>query len=360
MNDTERMKQQLTRKKKVHKISRRDWLSSGSTLLNLACSGNVRRGFLKGKYYWLVGDSESGKTFLSLTCLAEASINSNFDDYRFIYDDVEGGALMDLEKFFGRKVAERLESPGSDEEGRPVTSSTAEEFYYHVDDAIEDGRPFIYVLDSMDALSSAQEQDKFQETKTAYRKGTSTTGSYGDGKAKKNSSGIRQLLPHLRRSGSILIIISQTRDNLGFGFENKTVSGGRAPKFYATLQIWSSVVGQIKKTVKGKPRHIGSRIKVVVKKNRQTGQHPPVKIVFYHSYGIDDLESCVDFLVEEGHWKKKGARINADEFDLCATKEKIIQHVEANGEERQLRRLVQQTWDEIQEAMIVQRKKRYE
>jgi len=76
-------------------------------LLNLACTGNPNGGFFKGHYFQIVGDSTSGKTFLSLTCLAEANINKHFEDYRFIFDDGEGGALMDLTKFFGAGVADK-------------------------------------------------------------------------------------------------------------------------------------------------------------------------------------------------------------------------------------------------------------
>jgi hypothetical protein len=39
----------------------------------------------------------------------------------------------------------------------------------------------------------------------------------GDGKAKKNSSMIRQIKNRLKDKGSILIIISQSRDNIVMG-----------------------------------------------------------------------------------------------------------------------------------------------
>ena len=109
----------------------RDLLGSGSTLLNLACTNKPYGAFQKGKYYLFVGDSQSGKTFLALTCMAEASISKHFKDYRIIYDNVEDGALMDIRRFFGDAVAERLEAPSA-----AGCSKTVEEFYYNVDDAI--------------------------------------------------------------------------------------------------------------------------------------------------------------------------------------------------------------------------------
>lgn len=358
---TKDIKNKLRKKKKKRKLTAKDFLSTGSTLLNLACTGKPHCGFAKGKYYFIVGDSVSGKTFLSLTCLAEASINPNFDDYRFIYDNVEDGALMDFEKFFGKAVARRVEPPEYDEiHDGFVHSTTIEEFYYHVDDALKKDKPFIYILDSMDGLSSEQEKDKFEDTKKAYRKGRETTGSYGDGKAKKNSSGIRQLLSPLRKTGSILIIISQTRDNMGFGFEKKTRSGGHALKFYACLEMWSSVKKKITKAIRDKSRQLGNECLIKVKKNRIIGKERSIVIPIYHSFGFDDVGSCVDYLIDEEHWRVKGNKILAKEFDFVGSKEKLIQYIENEGMEKDLRDIVGDVWTEIEEACNVKRKRRYE
>jgi len=348
-------------KKKGKKIEKpRKYLSSGSTLLNLACSGNMRGCFVGGGYYFFVGDSASGKTFISLTCLAEASYNKDFNDHRFIYDNSEGGALMDIRKFFGKRVANKIEPPKFDEDGEPEYSSTIEEFYYAVDDAIRDGRPFIYILDSMDSLSSKDETEKFEETKTAHRKGKVTTGSYGDGKAKKNSANLRRLLKPLGKTDSILIIINQTRDNLGFGFEKKTRSGGHALRFYACVEIWSSIREKIKKTIKGKKRQLGIVANIQVKKNRLTGRERSVLVPIYHSYGIDNVGSCVDYLIEETYWKKKGNKISAPEFEFTGTREKLIHTIEKNNLEKDLIDLVDEQWTAIEMASRIKRKIRYE
>ena len=101
------IKQQLEETKNTPQL----YLSTGSTMLNLAMTGSARKGFRTGHYYLFVGDSRSGKTWFCLSCLAEASIDKRFNDYRFIYDNRERGALMDIAYFFGRKAAERIESP---------------------------------------------------------------------------------------------------------------------------------------------------------------------------------------------------------------------------------------------------------
>lgn len=352
-------------KEELPKILRRkDLLSSGSTLLNLACSNNPFGAFMKGKYYFLVGDSTSGKTFLSMTCFAEAMRHPFFKDYRLIYDNVEDGCLMDLEKLFGRKVADTVEPPAFSDDDEPVYSFMVEEFYYHLDDAIkeaksENGKPFIYILDSMDSLSSEAEDDKFEEHKKAHEKGTQAAGSYGDGKAKKNSTGLRRVLNGLRDTGSILMIISQTRDNLGFGFEKKTRAGGHGLKFYATTEIWTSCAGEIKKTVRGQKRSIGVKALCKVKKNRITGERHEVGMEIYPSYGIDDIGSCVDYLIEEKWWHMKKQSIVAEEFDITATREKLIAHIESNKLAKELQRIVGNCWLTIKEACDLKRTSKY-
>lgn len=358
--DVEKIKAKLLAKKKAPVIKGSDYLSTGSTLLDLACSDSIKGGLLKGKFYFFVGDSSSGKTWLSMTCLAEAAINPNFNDYRFIYDNGEDGALMDIEKYFGKAVARRLESPAKDSDGNPVHSTSVEEFYYHVDDAIKAGKPFIYILDSMDSLSSDDEISKFTEAKEAHRKGKEVAGSYGDGKAKKNSANLRKLISPLRDSNSILIILCQTRDNLGFGFEKKTRSGGKALRFYACLEMWSSVKKKIVKIVREKKRQLGVESLIEIKKNRITGKERSIVIPIYHSSGIDNIGSCVDYLMEEGHWEQKGNSIVVPEFDFKGLREKLIKYIEDNNLEDQVKQIVQTVWDDIEEACAVKRKKRYE
>jgi len=343
-------------------IDPKDLLSTGSTLLDLALSDYPFGGLLAGKYYYFVGDSTSGKTFLSMTCFAEAVRHSRFKNYRLIYDNVEDGMLMDVDGLFGKAVAEKIEPPTRDEEGDPAFSETVEEFYYNVDDAIEDGRPFIYVLDSMDGLSSEYEGEKFQAHKRVSRgkgKKGDEAGSYGDGKAKKNSEGLRRILAGIRDTGSILIILSQTRDNLGMGMEKKTRSGGRALRFYATTEVWSSVSGAIRKTVKGKAREIGVHILLKVRKNRITGKKRNVELDIYPAYGIDDIGTSVDFLVEEEHWKKKKNSIEAPEFNITATREKLLSVLEGKGAEKRLKKIVGKVWAEVEAASIVKRKPKY-
>lgn len=357
MND--KIKQALTapRSRRQIVVKPKDLLSTGSTLLNLACSDHVGGGIPKGKYVFFVGDSSSGKTFLALTCFAEAAINRRFDAYRLIYDNVEDGALMDLGRFFGSGVAERLESPGADD----VCSTTIEEFYANLDDAFIEDKPFVYVLDSMDSLSSDYDAKKFDEKKAETRGGKEAKGDFGDGKAKINSRYLRKVMDKLKTSGSILIVICQTRDNVGGGLfdPRKIRAGGHALKFYAALEIWTAVAGHITREIKKKKRELGIFAKVAVKKNRVNGKCRTVTVPIYHSVGIDDIGSCVDYLVDEKRWKKEGSKIKAVDFKVEKAREPLIKMIEDEGLEKDLRELVQVVWNEIEAACEVQRKPRY-
>jgi len=161
-----------------------------------------------------------------------------------------------------------------------------------------------------------------------------------------------------------LIVISQTRDNIGFGaqFAPKTSAGGRALKFYAHLELWSSVAKTIKKGIKKKQRQIGIICKVAVKKNRVNGRKRTVEVPLYWSVGLDDIGGCINWLINEGHWtgKEEGDTVTAPEFDFKGGKEKLVKMIEEDGRETELRKLVASVWKDIDEACAVQRKSRYE
>ena len=368
MNETEQIKRALLMKQPIPTYDESDLLSTGSTLLNLACSGKASGGFLKGHYIFFVGDSDSGKTFLCLSCLAEAAKNPAFDKYWLIYDAVEHGALMNIERFFGKKTAKRLEPPAVDGVGNPIYSRTTDDFYFHLHDAVNGKKPFIYILDSQDSLTSKREDDKFDLRKRKARGKASKSdekksdSDYGDGKAKAHSSTLRKFMGPLNESGSILIIINQSRDSFD-PFKNQSYSGGRALKFYATLQIWSKKIGKIEKTHRGKKRQQGVKCKVHVMKNRVDGKDRTIEVPIFHSYGVDDVRSCIDYLVDEGEWKKdKSGVITATGMgpDQKMKVNKLIRWIEDSGMTDDLRGLVQDCWHEIEDAVSLKRRPRYE
>ena len=355
---------------KPKKEAFRQFLSTGSTPLNLACAGRVNGGFPVGHYIYLVGDSNSGKSYLTMTCLAEAALKESFDNYRFIYDGPEGGALMDISKHFGREVARRLESPRQDNKGRALHSRTVQEWFYNVDTALSNKQPCIYILDSMDALDTDEDTKKFKQRKKAFETGDDSKGSYGTSRAKTNSQDMRKILGDLQRTGSILIVISQTRDRIGFGaqFDPKTRSGGRALSFYACIEIWSSVLKKLRVRYKGNKKQVGIICKCIVKRSRVTGQENEVEFPIHWSTGIDDVGACVDFLCKWKHWKTKAGEdddrsinpeITVSEWGLTMKRESLVLKIEQEKLQKDVRELVATVWREIEAAVAVKRERKY-
>jgi len=349
--NSDEIKKGLRTRKRKATLSSQDFLSTGSTLLNLACSGRPDGGFAKGVFSFLVGDSSSGKTFLSLTCLAEAALNPNFKDHQFLFYNAENGALMDVEKFFGSAVAKRLQ------ERKP---ESLEDFYYQIDDDLDNG-PAIAILDSMDALIPEEDREQFDKEKRASGTGKEVSGSYGTSKARKNSANLRVINNRIRETESVLIIISQTRDNIGFDarFNPKTRSGGKALRFYSRLELWSSIKGHIKRPVNGTERNVGIISQVKIVKNHICGWEGKVEIPIYRTLGIDDLGSCVSFLVSEGRWLETRKQIDAKDFGVTLKQEELVAHLEENALEEDVRGIVTEVWKDIEDKCEVKRKTRY-
>lgn len=376
MDELEKMKQRLTAKRQ-RGSNEPNWelgLSTGSTILNLACSGRPNVGFPPDYYYVWCGRSGSGKTFITLTTLAEASIHPAYKDHKLIFDCPENGALMNVEKYYGLELANRLQPPAGTRE-KPRFSNTLESFYHNVHNAISSG-PCVYLLDSMDPLPTDNElRDFLKKNKKRLKREENNkipleeAGSYGTERARVNSSHLRLIFNELRGSNSILIVIFQSRQTIGFGsqFNPDTRGGGVAPTFYAGLELWSKVAGALKTTYKEKTIEQGVVCQVKVKKGRLTGRSGrTVEIPIYHSFGIDDIGGMVDYLVEWKHWGKTGkefdsqkGKIDASDFKVTLSREKLVQHILTKGLEPELKLIVTEVWNEIEDACSVKRKSRY-
>ncbi len=327
-------------------------IPTGSTLFNLALSDDIKGGFDSGKIVNLIGDSSSGKTFLALSCFAEMAHSSVFDEYRFIYDDVEQANKFNISYLFGEKTEKRIEEPPKGH------SDLIEDFRDNILTVINDEKPFVYVLDSFDALTSEEELKKVNEQIIAREKGNKISGTYGTEKARGASQLLRMIKANLKKTKSALIIISQTRDNIGISFAEKTRSGGRALKFYSTHEIWTAHIGFIKRRVNDKDRKIGIHSRIKITKNKLTGKIHEINIPILYDYGIDDIRGNIDWLIEEGIWDIKGGIIKSNIFPSL-TMEKLIHYVEEHGKENELKNIVKEEWENIQNNLKLNRKRKY-
>jgi len=326
-------------------------IPTGSTTLNLECSGTIEGAFQAGKLVNLIGDSSSGKTLVSLSALAECSIDKKFDNYRLIYDDVEASNEFDLGELFGKALLKRLELK--------YRSRTIEDFNDAIARSLDENVPFVYVLDSFDALTSEAFLEKDTDNRKKREKGNQITGSYGDGKAKIFSDFCKNRIQDLKDTKSLLIIISQTRDNIGFGakFNPKVRSGGKALKFYSCHEIWLDCT----KTIKKGKRVLLTNVRAKITKNKLTGDRGEAYFPILRNYGIDDLDSCITFMIDEGSWSGPKNSINTKGFvpDKIGNAN-LLNYLDTNIEKQQeLRLLCQSTYESILKDLEPNRKRKY-
>ena len=224
----------------------------------------------------------------------------------------------------------------------------------HVKQHLRKKKPFIYVLDSFDAVDADADREKIEDAMKKREKGKDSSGSYGTAKARKASDILRNIRLEIKKSNSLLIIVSQIRDNLNAGNfgSKKTRSGGRALKHYSWHELWL-YLGK-------KERVIGVESMPKLGKNRETGKYRDGIFPIYYDLGIDDIGANIDFLLTEKFWEKGKQTINAGELDFSGTKAKLIEHIENNNLEIELQKCVQKCWTEIEESLKLNRKRRFE
>jgi recombination protein RecA len=321
-------------KKPVSKL-----VSTGSTLLNLAASDTPDGGFAVGTLVNIIGDSSAGKSMLLWTLFAEATYSKDFDDYDIIYDDAEHALEFDIHKLFGDKTEERVI--------RDIRSNTIEDFHDNIIPALgtpKKEKKVIYGLDSFDALTSEDEMER------DIRKG-----SYKTEKPKMASEILRKIVGKIDNTDSLVVIVSQTRDNIGVTFgDKKTRSGGRALKFYSFHELWLAIESHIKRS----GREVGVNVIAKFKKNRITGKQRAVKFPIYFDYGIDNIGSCIDWLIEEKIWTKTNGIIDTKGFITEKMRENDLAN-KLDSMQSHLNNLVAKNWWKIEKSIATEREPKY-
>lgn len=361
----------ITRREVKKPDASRTFFPSGSTMLNCALADVAEAGIPTGKIVNIVADSGVGKTMLAETMLACICADTKYDEFDLVYDDAEHAFEMDTCRLFGEAAHDRIQAPWEGPDGAPLNSQTVEQWYAAVMDRIRKGRPFVYILDSVDALSDVAEYEQAvalgKAAEKAAAEGDLSTvkmeGSYGMAKAKLMSQILRTIKGDIAGTQSTVVIISQVRDNVGArpGQPTKKRACGKALEFYCTFTVWLNHLATLKGGKKTSEEIIGKRVEAKVTKNKVHGKLRAVKFDIYYDYGIDDTTSCVDFLAEQGVLKKSGAYINADAlgYEKAMYKEDLVRAIEDDEIFPELYALVQKAWDEKEEGLRLNRKPRF-
>lgn len=349
--------QEPPERKRKH-LDEADMAPTGATMLNLACSDNPWAGYALGGLVTTPGGSGAGKTIIALSCLADCHMLKRFDDYDLILDDAEQRLAFDMEYLFGESVSNRILSP------RLGNSSTIQNFKANLMTLKKEKRKCVYVLDSFDSLSSDEELEKEMRKALAMAKSEEAAkkiaGSYGMEKAKIAGEVLRMINDYLEESLSLLIIIQQRRqkhDAGPFG-EKWTTSGGEAPFYYSNHQPWFTKM----ETLKDKGLEIGTHTKAKLKKNSITGKLRECEFDIYNDYGIDNINSIIDWMLKEEFWKKKSGThsIDATDLDLLLPRDKLVGVIEQDCLEDELIRIVGECWLIREEEVKLRRKPKYQ
>ena len=176
-------------------------------------------------------------------------------------------------------------------------------------------------------------------------------------KQKKLSELFRKLTQKINKKNILLIVVSQIRDAIGVVFgETKRRSGGKALDFYAYQIIWLYNKGLMKD--KNVDIATGIEIKANVKKNRVWKPFRIANFNILFEYGIDDLGSMVDYLIDKKFYLKSGnGKITYGENTYA--REAFIQFISNNNKEQEVKDAVKQVWDKLELDAMVVRKPKY-
>ena len=250
-------------------------VSTGSLSLDIALGIG---GLPRGRIIEIYGPESSGKTTLSLHCIAEGQ--------------KDGGnvAFIDVEHALDPVYAANL---GVDVDSLLVSQpDTGEDALEIAEALIRSGAIDVIVIDSVAALVPKAEIE----------------GEMGDShvglQARLMSQALRKLAGAISKSNCVAIFINQLREKVGVVYGNPEVTpGGRALKFYSSVRL-EVRRGEI---LKQNGEMLGSRTRVKVVKNKIAPPFKEAEFDIMYGEGISRVGELVDLAVKADVIQKAGA-----------------------------------------------------
>jgi recombination protein RecA len=273
-------------------------ISTGSLGLDIALGVG---GIPKGRIIEIYGPESSGKTTLTLHCIAEAQKKGG----TCAFIDAEHALDPGYAKKLGVNTDELVISqPDTGEQGLEIA-----------DTLVRSGAIDLLVIDSVAALVPRAELE----------------GDMGDShmglQARLMSQALRKLTGSIAKTSCTIIFINQIRMKIGVMFGNpETTTGGNALKFYSSVRMDIRRIGALK----DKDDVVGNQTRVKVVKNKVS---PPFKVVEFdilYGEGISKQGEIIDMGVKAGIVEKAGAWYSYDSQRIGQGKENARNFLKEN------------------------------
>ncbi len=264
----------------------KDFVSTGSTILDLAISNKPNGGIAVGRITEINGLESSGKSLLGAHMLAETQKKGGVA----VYIDTETSVSTEFLGAIGVDVESMLY----------LHLETVEDIFQAVEEIVSKVREsdkdrLVNIL--VDSLAAAT-------TKVELEADFDKDG-WATAKAIIISKAMRKITQMIGRQKVALVFTNQLRQKLGVMFGDPwTTSGGKALPFHASTRIRLKNTGQIKDT---KKNTIGIKMRAQVIKNRLGPPMRHADFELYFETGIDNEGSWLTVLKDHKLVKQGGA-----------------------------------------------------
>ncbi len=250
-------------------------ISTGSLGLDIALGVG---GLPRGRVIEIFGPEASGKTTMTLHCIAEVQKTGGIA----AFIDAEHALDLTYAKKLGVQADDLLVS-------QPDTGEQALEI---AETLVRSGAIDLIVVDSVAALTPRAEIE----------------GEMGDAhmglQARLMSQALRKLTAAIAKSLTTVVFINQIRMKLGVMFGNpETTTGGNALKFYSSVRLDIRRIESIKEG----QDVMGSRVRVKVVKNKMAPPFRQAEFDIMFAEGISKTGELVDLGVDKRVIEKSGA-----------------------------------------------------